>query len=317
MKPLQSVKANGLNHDQSNGVGSGAVPAKKCHSAATTKIARARYWMPSRMFWMRSPISTPRQLTQVIAAMKTTPVDGDERDVVGEQRVLGAADDPVDQRPEVDAGDLREVREHDHAGHRDTPAAHPADPGAERLRAPRERGAAVGDRVVELAVGERDEEHRDEGDDERDRRLRADGEHDEAERRDERVDGRGGGESDDGRAPQAERAGGESLSVGSVQVDRGCSHTAKVWASPSGGQGSSARRIDWISRARKDDPDGLRACRHQPGPAAPGLAVRRERARPGEQAQLGRARRIDDEVVIRRGSRRAPASGAASRPARR
>ena len=73
-KLLHSVNANGLNHAQSKGVGSGAVPAKKCHRAATTKIARARYWMPSRMFWIRSPISTPRQLTHVIAAMKTTPV---------------------------------------------------------------------------------------------------------------------------------------------------------------------------------------------------------------------------------------------------
>ena len=45
MNALQSPKANGLNQDQSNGVGSGAVPAKKCHRAATTKIASARYWM--------------------------------------------------------------------------------------------------------------------------------------------------------------------------------------------------------------------------------------------------------------------------------
>ena len=59
---------------QSIGVGSGAVPAKKCQSAATTKIASARYWIASRTFWMRSPISTPRQLTHVIAAMNTTPV---------------------------------------------------------------------------------------------------------------------------------------------------------------------------------------------------------------------------------------------------
>ena len=28
--------------------------------------------MPSRTFWMRSPISTPRQLTHVMAAMKST-----------------------------------------------------------------------------------------------------------------------------------------------------------------------------------------------------------------------------------------------------
>ena len=41
MNALQSVNANGLNQDQANGVGSGAVPAKNCHRAATTKMASA------------------------------------------------------------------------------------------------------------------------------------------------------------------------------------------------------------------------------------------------------------------------------------
>lgn len=36
------------------------------------KIASARYWIARSTFWMRSPISTPRQLTQVIAAMNST-----------------------------------------------------------------------------------------------------------------------------------------------------------------------------------------------------------------------------------------------------
>ena len=72
VKPDQSVKANGFSHSMSKGVGFGAVPAKNCQRAVTMKMPRARYWMPSRMFWMRSPISTPRQLTHVIAAMKTT-----------------------------------------------------------------------------------------------------------------------------------------------------------------------------------------------------------------------------------------------------
>ncbi len=71
-----------------------AVPAKKCQSAATMKIASARYWMPRRMFWMRSPISTPRQLIQVIAAMKITPVAVTSGTVVGQQGVR-RLDDPV------------------------------------------------------------------------------------------------------------------------------------------------------------------------------------------------------------------------------
>src|SRR5688500_6876613 len=74
MNPLHSGNADGVHRDHRKGVGRGAVPAKKCQSAATTKIARARYWIKSSTFWMRSPISRPRQLIQVMRAMKTTPV---------------------------------------------------------------------------------------------------------------------------------------------------------------------------------------------------------------------------------------------------
>ena len=179
---------------------------------------------PSRMFWIRSPISTPRQLTQVIEAMKTTPVAVTSGTLSASRASSERAHDPVDQRPEVDAGDLGEVGEHDHSGDGDAPAAHPADPGSERLRAPREGRSAVGDLVVELAIGEGDEQHRDEGEDEHDRRLRAHGQHDEAQRRDERVDRRGRGESDDRGSPQSERACCESLAFGSVEVYRSCSH---------------------------------------------------------------------------------------------
>src|SRR4028119_1717858 len=149
---LQSVNAKGLNHAQSNGVGSGADPAKNCQSAATTKIASARYWMPSRTFWIRSPISTPRQLTQVIAAMNTTPLPARARQrqiLEARQAVLdpladldSAPADPGHRRdehharrrhqgnvlgerpvaeegPEVDARDLGEIGQDDHARHGD------------------------------------------------------------------------------------------------------------------------------------------------------------------------------------------------------
>jgi len=126
-----------------------------------------------------------------------------------DERVLGEIG--VHQQPEVFSADLGQVGEHHHAGDRDTPAAHPADPRPERLGRPGEGRAAVGHGPVELAVGERDEEHRDEGEDERDRCLRADREHHEPERRGERVDRRGGREPDDRRPHEAESAGREPL----------------------------------------------------------------------------------------------------------
>ena len=187
MNPDHSAKAKGLNHDQSNGVGSGAEPAKKCHRGDEHHAGRRH-----------------------------------ERDVVGEEGVLRGAHDAVDQSPEIDPGDLGQVGEYDHARHRDAPAAEPAHPRPEGFGSPRERGAAVGNVVVELPIGEGDEEHRDERDDEGDRSLRADGEHDEAERRDERVDGRGRGETDDGRAPESQRPCCESLAFRSCEVDRSC-----------------------------------------------------------------------------------------------
>ena len=242
MNACQSVKANGLNHDHEKGVAPGASPAKYCHSAATTKSARATYWMPSRMFWIRSPISTPRQLTQVIAAMKTTPVAVTSTTLSARRCVLGAAHDPVDERPEVDAGDLRQVREHDHAGHRHAPSAHPARPRPERLRPPRERRAAVRNVVVELPVGVGDEQHRDERDDERDRRLTAHGEDHEPEARHERIDGGRRGEPDDGGTPQSERAGRQALSVGTVEVDRCGGHNPDARTAGGAGQAGRADR---------------------------------------------------------------------------
>ena len=51
-------------------------------------------------------------------------------------------------------------------------------------------------------------------------------------------------------------------------------------------------------RRREDDADGIVSCRDQPGTCRARFAVWRKVARPGQQAQFGEARRIDDEVVI-------------------
>ncbi|MBG9885091.1 hypothetical protein ABE10_00515, partial [Bacillus toyonensis] len=133
----------------------------------------------------------------------------DERDGDEDDPPVVVLERQPEHGPEVDAADLGEVREHDHAGHGHAPSAHPAHPGPERLGAPGEGGAAVGDVTIELAIGEGDEQHRDERDDERDRRLCADRQHHESQAGHERVHRSGGGQADDGGAPQPERSRGE------------------------------------------------------------------------------------------------------------
>ena len=177
------------------------------------------------------------------------------------------------------------------------------DPRAERLGAPRERGAAVGHRVVELAVGEGDEQHRDERDDERDGRLRSDREDDEAEGRDEGVDGRGGGEADDGGAPQAERAGGEPFAFGVVPArsDRGCSHRAKLWPAPRAVKRHRSGRIGRTSTAGRTMRTGSAPADMSHARPRRARSTARAPREPGQQPQFRAARRVDDQVVVGRG----------------
>jgi hypothetical protein len=134
------------------------------------------------------------------------PGRGDQEGALG-QLVL------AEHQPEVDAADLGQVGEHDDAGHSHAPPPHPADPWSEGLGRPGEGGAAVRDLAVQLLVGGRDEQHRDERDDERDRRLGTDGQHDEPEGGHQRVDGRRGRESDDDGPGQAEGADSEPFAT--------------------------------------------------------------------------------------------------------
>ena len=86
-------------------------------------------------------------------------------------RVRRAADELVE---ELD-GDTREVGEHDDARDHRRPSTQKADVRTERLGGPGERGARVGHDPVELAIGVRGEEHRQEAGDDHHRCLGADG----------------------------------------------------------------------------------------------------------------------------------------------
>ncbi len=247
MKALQSVNAKGLNHDQSEGRGVRCGSREELPQGCDDEDREG------------CVLDGEQDVLDLLADLDSAPAhprhrrdeddsgDGHEGDIFGEQRVLGRADDPVDQRPEVDAGDLSEVREHDHARDRHTPPAHPSHPRPERLRAPGECGPAVRHCIVELAVREGDEQHRDEREYERDRRLSPDGEDDESQGRNERVHGRGRGEADDGGAPKPQRSCLQTFSVGSVEVDRCCGHIAELMHTNQSGQAiESMNRPDFL-----------------------------------------------------------------------
>ena len=103
--------------------------------------------------------------------------------------------------------DEGEARHHEHVGDDDRPAGRPAALRAHRLADPGERRAAVRVGAVEVVVGRRDAEHREERDDHDRRRMQADapdrGDH--AERRRQRVARRRGGDADDDVGDVADR----------------------------------------------------------------------------------------------------------------
>ena len=146
----------------------------------------------------------PRALINVIAMMKKEPSSTLAKNVLGE--VVEA-----EEFEHVDRGDLGNVGEHDDRRYGKAPSADPPDPRSERLGAPRERGAAVGSVLRQLLVGERDEQHRDERQQEHRRRLLADREDDVAECGGQAVRGRDGGQTDDDVAHEAEGAGLQAL----------------------------------------------------------------------------------------------------------
>ncbi len=76
---------------------------------------------------------------------------------------------------------LRQAGHDEDVGRDDAPPAGPARPRAERAGGPGERGAAVRVGLVQLAVADGGEQHRDEGQDRHDGRLQADGQNDKPE----------------------------------------------------------------------------------------------------------------------------------------
>ena len=131
----------------------------------------------------------------------------------GHRRREGVAGEAVqaEEQEAVLAGDLGQVGHDDDVRRHDGPAAHPPGVGPERAGRPGERRAAVGVDPVELLVGHRDEEHRQEREDHHRRRLQADRQHDGADRGGEAVRRCGGGDADHHAGHQAQRSPLQSL----------------------------------------------------------------------------------------------------------
>ena len=106
-----------------------------------------------------------------------------------------------------------EVRQHDDRGEDRRPATEPPDVGTEGLGRPGERGATVRGDLVELPVGVRREEHRQEARDDDHRHLAARLGDEDADGRGQRVRRRDGRDAEDGAAEEADLAFGQSLAV--------------------------------------------------------------------------------------------------------
>ena len=117
----------------------------------------------------------------------------------------------VEQQEPVLAGHLGQARHDQDVGGDDPPAARPSRPRAERARRPRERGAAVGVGLVQLAVADRAEQHGHEREDGDGRRLQPDEADHEHQRRGDAVGRRDGGGRDDGGGDQPKGARLEAL----------------------------------------------------------------------------------------------------------
>ena len=176
-----------------------AVPANTRTSAMMLTMISTPNWTAIRTFCIRSDTTMPRALTQRHGDDEERSEQHFGREVFGE--VVEA-----EELEQVDRGDLGDVSQHDDRRHRQTPAADPADPRSERLGAPSERGAAVRGVLGELLIGERNQQHRDEREEEHRRRLVADGQHHVAQRGRQAVCGRDRREADDDVADQAERS---------------------------------------------------------------------------------------------------------------
>ena len=131
------------------------------------------------------------------------PRDADEKDPHARRVVADTVG--VEEVEHVLTGDLREARHNDDVGRKHSPATHPTNSRIKGPRGPGETRAAVGVGLIHLLEGERHAEHRYERQDRDDRRLKSDGDDDEAEGGRQTVRRSGGGDPDHGAGDQTQR----------------------------------------------------------------------------------------------------------------
>ena len=210
-KALNDETANGLNHAQSNGMKSKALPLTACTIAATAKKISTTTWkVDEHVLQLLRGLHVAVRDEGRTEHEQQADGDVDPRHAreVGERLVAG--DLREQQEQEVD-GDPGEVGEHQDGRGDQAPAGEPADPRAEGARRPGERGARVGHPVVQLAVAEGHQQHRDEADEDDRRDLGADDGCRRADRGGEGVGRRDARDADDDRADEADRAGAQAL----------------------------------------------------------------------------------------------------------
>ena len=144
---VKAPTAKGLNHESSTGLASNALPCATCTKAATEKITRTSTWKVTRTYCSFCVVCMSRYEIRVAPSMNsrhTSDVDERVEGELGDR--AGAAGDLIDQEEEELDRDAGEIRQHEDGRGDQSPAGHPADPGPERARRPRERGARVGHR---------------------------------------------------------------------------------------------------------------------------------------------------------------------------
>ena len=168
---------------------SGLSPVTARYSATAAKISSDTTWARISTFCRRAEASVPITQSAVITRMTSTVSDDHHR------RALGQLVQAEGAQPEPD-GHVGQRADDQHAGHRDGPAADPAQPRPHRPGDPGEGGAAVRVDAVQVVEGRRDQQHRHERGQQHARRVHPDQGDERADDRGQRVRGRGGGQAD-------------------------------------------------------------------------------------------------------------------------
>ena len=127
----------------------------------------------------------------------------------------------------------RQVRQHDDRGRDQPPATHPTDPRTKGAGRPREGGTGVGHCVVQFAVAQRHQQHRDEAHQEDGGQMHAHLGHGGAQGRSKRVGGCDAGNTDHDGADEAHRSGLQPLfTQGLAILSTGPSLVQLTWVLP-------------------------------------------------------------------------------------